>query len=1166
MTDKTNEKKQRLLSLLREMFQLDQPDLDFGLYRIMHAKRGQVEAFLETEFDQLIDKVFAGRGARQEDEARKVYEAAKQQAADFGAPDPDAAPTVQQARARYDAIRLTGGEDAEIYDHLYRFFSRYYDAGDFLSLRRYGKGAAGGAETYAIPYDGAEVVLHWANKDQYYIKTTENFSHFSFNPRQALEKDERGITRQLFDDADSAAPLQVHFRLVDAAEGAHNNVKAGDKDERFFVLDETPLEWQAPIVGLRDEAANPTYDGAELVIRLHYQPDPEKSGQKSKWQDKRNEQTVQTVLDALAIVGAGHAREDLAAEYRAVLAREVPKGKDKKQPLLARYLTRYTASNSMDYFIHKDLGGFLRRELDFYLKNEVLKLDDFVGTEDTDVQAGIAEARLKALQSALEKAQAIRLLSQRLIDFLAQLENFQKKLWLKKKFVVETQYCITLDRIPEKYYPEISANERQREEWIKLFAIDEIKEDLASPGYSVPLTVEFLKANPFLVLDTALFCELFKQAILEEIDGFDEPCNGLLLHSENFQALQLIREKLREQVDCIYIDPPYNTGSDGFRYKDAYPHASWLSMIDDRLRLAWSMASRDTALFVSLDDNEQAAFRQVADAAWGRENFIATVIWQKMFSPKNTARHFSEDHDFVLVYAKDGVHWMPRLLPRTAEMEARYTNPDNDSRGPWTSGDLSARNPYNDGRYPITCPSGRVIPGPPPGTYWRVSRSKFDELNKDGRVWWGENGDNIPRLKRFLSEVKQGLVPQTIWSYKEVGHTQEAKKELIACVSPNAEEVVFQTPKPTALLRRILALATVPDAPQWVVDFFAGSGTTAHAVIQQNREDNGQRRFALVEMEDYFDQLLLPRVKKASYAKEWAVGKPVTRDGVSHCFKYLRLESYEDCLNNLSLNPKGEAVAQVGNAELQRDYLLRYMLDVETQGSQSLLNIAEFRDPTAYQLEIKKPGSDERVKRPVDLVETFNWLIGLHVEKLHAGRYFTATFVRKPDPLLPEDAHTRLQVEALTPQSNPVELSRHTGMDRRYPDCMDASSPRHPWSLDSGIPCRNDEITCQDEEGKSWWFRPVEGYVRTVPGDDRHRQSVLVLWRSLTDDPEQDAAVLEAFLAQQMKFNPNRREDKTLYDVIYINGTHNLPKLGKYGEVRLLEEEFHRRMWAGEEV
>lgn len=370
---KMNEKKLRLLSLLREMFQLDQPDLDFGLYRIMHAKRTQVEAFLETEFDQLIDKVFASRGARHEEEAKAEYEAARQQAIEFGAPDPDAAPKVQQARARYDAVRLTGGEDAEIYDHLHRFFSRYYDEGDFMSLRRYGKGTAGGAEAYAVPYDGSEVILHWANKDQYYIKTTENFAEFSFDPRKALQKDEKGISRQLFEDATAGTALKVHFRIVDAAEGAHNNVKVGDKNERYFILNE-----ESPIA----------LEGAELVLRINYRPDPKKPSrtQKGKWQADKNDELVQKVLDALnRLAGDGKA---LAEEYRTVLSREVPKGKDKKQLLLARYIGQYTASNTMDYFIHKDLGGFLRRELGFYLKNEVLKLDDFLGGEDADVRGG----------------------------------------------------------------------------------------------------------------------------------------------------------------------------------------------------------------------------------------------------------------------------------------------------------------------------------------------------------------------------------------------------------------------------------------------------------------------------------------------------------------------------------------------------------------------------------------------------------------------------------------------------------------------------------------------------------------------------------------------------------------------------------------------------------
>lgn len=329
---------------------------------------------------------------------------------------------------------------------------------------------------------------------------------------------------------------------------------------------------------------------------------------------------------------------------------------------------------------------------------------------------------------------------------------------------------------------------------------------------------------------------------------------------------------------------------------------------------------------------------------------------------------------------------------------------------------------------------------------------------------------------------------------------------------------LFPTPKPTTLPARFISQTAGQDSV--ILDFFGGSGTTGHAVMQLNREDGGRRRFVLAEMSNYFDNILLSRLKKVAFTSEWADGVPqrnATPEEAQRSprlFKLLRLEAYEDALNNLALSEK---VPRVEGA-LGRDYLLRYWLDVETRGSASLLNVAEFRDPTAYMLEVKQPGSDERVRRPVDLVETFNWLIGLRVERLHAGQRFSAEFIRKPDPLLPDDARTRLRVSALS----------------------------------------------EAAQG-AWWFRAVEGHVVARPGAGAQRQSVLVLWRTLTDDPEQDAAVLEAFLRERLRFDLTRREDKSLYDLIYVNGSHNLPSLGRFGEVRLLEEEFHRRMWADAE-
>jgi adenine-specific DNA-methyltransferase len=356
---------------------------------------------------------------------------------------------------------------------------------------------------------------------------------------------------------------------------------------------------------------------------------------------------------------------------------------------------------------------------------------------------------------------------------------------------------------------------------------------------------------------------------------------NLMIEGDNLEVLKLLQRSYVGKVKLIYIDPPYNTGKD-FVYPDHFQdnirnyleltgqidagrkitsnseasgrfHTDWLNMMYPRLKLAQALLRDDGVIFVSIADHEIHNLRSVMDEIFGGENFVASVIWQKVYSPKNSARHFSEDHDYIVVYAKNAETWTPRLLPRTEEMEARYSNPDDDPRGPWKPGDVSARNYYGQGTYPIDCPSGRRIEGPPPGTYWRVSKSKFDELDADGRIWWGSDGGNVPALKRFLSEVQAGRVPQTLWTYDEVGHTQEAKKELIAAIDFPNSDVVFDTPKPTRLLRRILQLATTPDAGDVVVDFFAGTGSTMDAVFAQNAADGGNRRCILVQLPEPLD-------------------------------------------------------------------------------------------------------------------------------------------------------------------------------------------------------------------------------------------------------------------------------------------------------------------------
>ena len=283
-------------------------------------------------------------------------------------------------------------------------------------------------------------------------------------------------------------------------------------------------------------------------------------------------------------------------------------------------------------------------------------------------------------------------------------------------------------------------------------------------------------------------------------------------------------------------------------------------------------------IFTSIADHEVHNLREIMDELLGSENFIATVIWHKMDSPKNTAVHFSEDHDYIVVYAKNSEIWRPNGTERTAEMIARYKNPDNDPRGPWLLSDLAARNFYSQGRFPITTKSGKVISGPPAGSYWRVSREKFDELDKENRIWWGESGDNRPGIKRFLSEVRQGVVPQTYWSWKDVGSTRNSKQELSQILCATSGEDLFITPKPTKLILRILEIATNKSSSDIVMDFFAGSGTTGNAVISANAKDGGDRRYIQIQFPEPTNQSKYSTIAELTKERLRRAGKKIAEE------------------------------------------------------------------------------------------------------------------------------------------------------------------------------------------------------------------------------------------------------------------------------------------------
>lgn len=379
----------------------------------------------------------------------------------------------------------------------------------------------------------------------------------------------------------------------------------------------------------------------------------------------------------------------------------------------------------------------------------------------------------------------------------------------------------------------------------------------------------------------------------EESVNWDTTQN-LFIEGDNLEVLKLLQKSYHKQVKMIYIDPPYNTGGE-FIYPDRFQdnldtylrytgqiddrgfkisanseasgryHTNWLNMMYPRLRLARNLLQYDGAIFVSIDDHEVQNLRQIMDEIFGPENFIATVIWQKVYSPKNSAKHFSEDHDYIVVYARSSDNWAPRSLPRTSEQDSLYKNPDNDPRGPWMSDNLTARNYYGEGTYPVESPTGKKFDGPPSGRYWAISEKRFKELDADNRIWWGSDGNGMPRFKRFLSEVSSGRVPQTLWQYSEVGHTQDAKRELLRRLEFDSSDSVFDTPKPTRLIKQMLRIGTKPNDAELALDFFAGSATVGDATMQLNAEDGGNRRYLLVQLPE--------RTEAEDYATIGDIGK-----------------------------------------------------------------------------------------------------------------------------------------------------------------------------------------------------------------------------------------------------------------------------------------------------
>ena len=949
----------KLQSLLRKLFQFESADLDFGIYRIMNKKRDVIEKFIEKD---LIAAVAAEFGkVSMADKAQLLAEVeALAEKLGIGVNDDPAAlramakkvPALQPLitefeKKRTDLLNLEGRDEhkAEVFNHIYQFFSRYYDNGDFMSMRRYSA-----KQKFAVPYNGEEVLLHWANKDQYYIKTGEHFFNYAFR----------------------VGEYTVRFQIVQA-ETSVNNTKG---ENRFFVL--------------TSGDGNIAYNAKakELIVLFEYRAltEAEKSSVGTRnVQDALNEQVKEAILTAVPDAG-----------LKAGLTREA----DGKIPL-AKHLATYAKRNTSDYFIHKDLAGFLTRELDFYIKNEMFDLDD-LGT-DKDVP----------IDQYLNRVRVMKAISLKIIAFLAQIEDFQKKLFEKKKFVLKSEYCITLDQVPESLYPEIVANAAQIEEWKALYCIGESTgRSTLSGSRGTVIDIEFLKSHPNLVLDTKFFPQEFKDRLLASFEDLDDASSGLMVKSENWQALNLLQERYREQAKCIYIDPPYNTGNDdNFIYKDNYQHSTWLCLLSDRVACSHKLLARDgfnaiSINYIELDELLKLLCELIP------EGHLQALITIKVA----TTASFRAINDcpvnvteYIVIYSKNEGYAKTNPIFVETEYSEDYShviqNFENPNPDKWQIKSLDEiiyeKNQVKDWRdfkekY---------------GDSWQIIRFN---LKKNYALENAERVISLNTLQKPSKEIqeiidkskkekgkffvlkREGYSPIICYNGRTCAFFSSKFKIISGKEVPSEiltnfwDDISFLSlgkeggvdfsngKKPEKLIERIVSLLS--NQNDYMMDYFVGCGTTFAASLKTGRKCIG------IDIGDFFDDITIKRIKMTLNGEQGGISRNNNWIG-GGIIKYIILEQYEDTLNNIEFKEAGTVQKTLMDME---GYLLRYMLDFETRDSPCRMNVAKLERPFEYTLLIAQ--DNQLHNETVDLVETFNYLLGLKMKRIRTFKENGTTY------------------------------------------------------------------------------------------------------------------------------------------------------------------------------
>ncbi len=926
--------RERLKELLNDLFRIESSDLDFGIYRIMNQKREEINKFIENDLDKYLDEALKSIQDDKKKELEEELEKVKKNLAKLGVSDYTVSSDYNRLREeleKYDAANPI--DEIDVYEHIYNFFKRYYIDGDFISQMRYSK-----ENKYVVPYNGEEVFLHWANRDQYYIKTSEHFKSYSF------EKKTIGT--------------RVEFK-VNNAELDKNNIKADEK--RYFVLHKDFYQ----------------YNKSDKVLNIYF----EYRGLRDEEKQKYKKQNTQNDINKYSFeeIKTRIVKEDLEDLYWLL-----EKADNSNKTILEKHIYRYTKKNTSDFFIHKDLKGFLNRELDFYIKNEILDLN--IMNRD----------KIEEVKKLLVKAEVFREICKKIITFLDSIESFQKKLFTKKKFVIQTDYCLTLDKVPEDVrdhiFREVLSNERQLKEWKELY--DEDIKDL-DDLYYVDEKLEGEKRLKKLTIDTQFFSEEFKEKLFTSFDNLDEQTDGLLIHSENYQGLRFLENKYKEKIDCIYIDPPYNTDASEIIYKNGYKDSSWMALMENRISIGRKLLTPDGLFISAIDEYEYMNLLGLKKLIFGKENYLGSIITfcnpqgrgKKVLDPVSEYHIlFAKNADLIDDLSIEKPDEQVKMTPfkRTGTNSRKHERPyrfypmlEKDGKLHMISYDeylkIYALNKsfdedyikeltrkYEEKGYQV------IFPQREDGEYL-VWQREFKRAQREYTTYIYKNGNiYTPGFER--------RTPRTLWldsKYSNPEYGTELLKDMFG------EKGIFDYPKSIFTLEDIIDL----KENRLILDFFAGSGTTGHAVINYNRNNELENskyalKYILIEMGDYIDIVTKQRLKKAAFTDKWKEGKPQSYNGHSHMFKYIRLEQYEDSLKNISFSKETESI-QMKMEDYFEDYLIGYMLDYETQ--ESLLDIDRFKAPFDYEIELE---NEEKDVVKIDLVETFNYLIGLNVEKL----------------------------------------------------------------------------------------------------------------------------------------------------------------------------------------